>query len=271
MAIPRDPVLLELKVCHKTCSRIVTTMAGIPTVRQDIIEDGEGIIRAVVEAMRNHAAHRSINQSRDDPAGSWWWEGRLGSWMCSVLRISRDADPQLDWVRSVLDRSDLGFLDRIKEIGYGEEMTARPNGPSRIVKLAFSAVPDTIRPADVLDCPVEDCGSGPFSSAKAYNRHLQLKHKDDADRYKFLSTVHICNSKLYRYKLAKSMNRNTNRMGSSWEALVAKQKIVCLLCNDNMEVELSRFNEHYKSVHDKQFVPAGRKVSSLARIVSRLT
>ena len=64
-----------------------------------------------------------------------------------------------------------------------------------------------------------------------------------------------------RHKFGKTLNAQTNRIGSSGAARFPKQKIECKICNNSPAVELHRYPEHYRSCHDKEFSIAGRKVS----------
>ena len=82
-----NPIGCELKEAHKAVSRILITLAGIPLARKDLLDAGNRVTASLVYAL---AAH--IN---DESKGSGEQRiGQLNSWMCSILRLSRDKDKQ---------------------------------------------------------------------------------------------------------------------------------------------------------------------------------
>ena len=97
-----NPIGCELNEAHAAVSRILITLAGIPPVRKDR-----------VTASLVYAAATHIN---DDSKGlGVQGNGQINSWMCSILRLSRDKDSTLDPLRNILDRTDLGFMDCLTE------------------------------------------------------------------------------------------------------------------------------------------------------------
>ena len=56
-------------------------------------------------------------------------------------------------------------------------------------------------------------------------------------------------------------------MGSVWEANQTKTTVKCEICGLN-EIDLGRYNDHFKNKHDKNFLPRGRKVLTLMFLIS---
>ena len=248
MTARKDRVEAVLKEVQTLICDLSTTLAGIADIPTGVVEGGERLMATVFEAMRNHASGLSINQSKDDVAGVEWWSHRLGDWMFSVLRLTQDNQARFTSVREAMDRADFTCIDRLRSIGASKEITDRRTGSSKVILLEFVKVPDIIAHAyeeDKLACPVQGCVRGTFGTEKAYNRHLERHHKGLAKKF----------------RLKKAINPVTGRLGSVRGAQVAKNKIACMLCEDRMEVNQARYNEHYRARHDKAFVANRRKVS----------
>ena len=174
----------ELKKMHRIIGRIVATLAGAEGVSNQVLDEGNALLTIVSEALALNTAGRSINQSRHEPAGCCWWDGRLGSWFCRVLRVSLDLDERFDGLRALIKKVDLNTMDRLADIGRSEEMMSREQGPARVIKLGFIPVQRRARLTDdeKLGCPVEGC-EAKFSSDKAYHSHLKDKHSaEEAER-----------------------------------------------------------------------------------------
>ena len=216
-----NPIGCELKEAHKAVSRILITLAGIPLARKDLLDAGNRVTASLVYAL---AAH--IN---DESKGSGEQRiGQLNSWMCSILRLSRDKDSSLDPLRNILDRTDLGFMDRLTE--SLPESLPEPK-PERVSCTPVTIGLTVLSEEQKIGCRAGGC-NGKYSTKKAYNLHLRKKHSADAKRL---------------------------RLPEGEEHRLAKQTIICMVCGDR-SVDVNRYNEHYKALHDKQFVAAGRKV-----------
>ena len=55
-------------------------------------------------------------------------------------------------------------------------------------------------------------------------------------------------------------------MGSVWDANQTKPTVKCEICGLT-EIDLGRYNDHFKSKHDKNFLPLGRKVLNLMFLI----
>ena len=180
----RETVKAELRKMHRIVGRVVATLAGAEGVDKRVLDDGNMLLTTVTEALALNTAGRSINQSKSDPAGCCWWDGRLGSWFCRVLRVALDPDERFASLRALVQKVDLATMDRLADMGRSEEMTRREQGPARVIKLGFIPVQRRARLTDdeKLGCPVEGC-EAKFSSDKAYHSHLKDKHSaEEAER-----------------------------------------------------------------------------------------
>ena len=88
----RQQLRAELKKMHRTVARIVSTLAGLEGVDRRLLVDGNTLLSTISEALSLNAAGKSINQSKEDSAGSFWWDGRLGSWFFGFLRVGLNMD-----------------------------------------------------------------------------------------------------------------------------------------------------------------------------------
>ena len=247
MSPEEDSVMNELKSTRDAINLFVLTLASTPRIKKQYIEEGNRILETVTEILSLHANGFSINQSSADPPGCRWWEGRLSSFICIVLRMSRNLSPRFDKLREVLDTISLSFMDRLKAIGQSPEMVSQTDGPYKNIPVTFTPVPLTapIEDEDKINC--EKCNRK-YASEKAFNLHVRKSHPEDVEQM----------------RMEKAMNQETGRLCSVWEAGMMKQQVACLICRDQ-EVELRRYNEHYKAVHKRKWRAAGRKLTGFQR------
>lgn len=212
-----NQIVVHLKEAHKAVSRILSTLAGIPKAKKDLIDAGNSLSQLLVEAVASHIKGDLKGTLEESDI-------QLNRWMCSILRLSRDKDNSLDPLQNILENMDLDFIDRLAE--------SRPKPKPK--KISFTPVPDslTVLSEDKkIGCRAEGC-DGKYSTKKAYTRHLTIKHPTDAKRL---------------------------RLPNGEEHRPAKQRIKCLLCGDQ-SVDMTRYAEHYKAKHDRQFEAKGRRV-----------
>ena len=158
-----------LRKVHSLLSKICTTLAIIPDIPSGMLESGEMLTVSVIDAMRNNSRGLSINQSKEDVAGDVWWSGRLGNWMFSVLRLTRDRDSRFDQLRQEIDESDLSCIDDLRKVGESKEMTEKRIGPFKVIAVEKILLPElTSVDPDRIMCRVEGCLSVKgFTSEKA--------------------------------------------------------------------------------------------------------
>ena len=228
-----------IQQCGESINKIVLYLSSMANVSQDLTDQGRILVSRTSEAMFNWSNGKNINQSKEDPPGTIWWDGPLGNFIFNVLRLCRNSE--YEQLNIKLKDWDYDFVDQIRKLGKSEAMLERPMGPSKVVQSNFEEVIPKARPSmEDIVCP--GCDKS-YSAEKAYNRHLRKFHPED----------------LKEFMLPKVLNPKTGRLCSEREANACRDVITCKICNTS-EIVLERYNDHYKSRHDNNFTPFGRKV-----------
>ena len=84
-----NQIVVHLKEAHKAVSRILSTLAGIPKAKKDLIDAGNSLSQLLVEAVASHIKGDLKGTLEESDI-------QLNRWMCSILRLSQDKDNSLD-------------------------------------------------------------------------------------------------------------------------------------------------------------------------------
>ena len=108
-----DNVEEALRETGYVINYILQELARVPRMRAAVLEDGRELLRGVHEAGQLHALGKSINQLASDPPGSYSWDGKLGSWIFTILRMERNMKERFNALREEIKRVDMTFIDRL--------------------------------------------------------------------------------------------------------------------------------------------------------------
>ena len=176
-----DTVEEVLRETGYVVNNILQELARIPKMRKTVLDEGEELLKGVHEAGQLHTVGRSINQLASDPPGSYWWDEKLGSWMFTILRMERNSKERFNGLREELERVDLKFIDRLRAVGKSPEMTERPHGPAKVIKVATVPVPVLKDIPEEQKIICQSC-SRKYASEKAYNSHVRNSHPEESER-----------------------------------------------------------------------------------------
>ena len=233
-----------LRECNETINKIMILLSSIPieNINDSLLSDGNTLLQRSFEAMNLFVSGLSFCQSKEDPPQNFWWDGKLSNFLFKILRYTRDDNSAYDKLRDLVDALDLSIVDRLRNLANCDLMSTRRNGPSKIIIVNYQEIKYDNDKNDPIICPAENCGNS-YMNEKSFNFHLRAKHKDDIKNLSF----------------PKALNESTGRICSVREAKLKRQLIKCPMCN-TPDLELNRYNDHYKARHDRDFKPLGRKV-----------
>ena len=81
-----------IQQCGESINKIVLYLSSMANVSQDLTDQGRILVSRTSEAMFNWSNGKNINQSKEDPPGTIWWDGPLGNFIFNVLSLCHNSE-----------------------------------------------------------------------------------------------------------------------------------------------------------------------------------